>query len=128
MHTHRFIAMAAPSSRRPHVQLTLLLVLAAAATTTRAASAVDIVGIPPAAASVFGAAKQQGTFACLTDKKKVIPFDKVRRSWVEYLCRWVGACRVFWVPMGGRSVRAWKSARARVLWGRMCMCCLFYVM
>jgi len=78
MYTHRLIAMAAPSSRRPHVQVTLLLLLAAAATTTTAAaSAVDIVGIPPASASVFGAFKQQGKFACLTDKKKVIPFDKV---------------------------------------------------
>jgi hypothetical protein len=54
--------------------------LAAAATTTRAASAVDILGLPPAAASVFGAAKQQGKFACLTDKKKVISFDKVRQD------------------------------------------------
>jgi len=72
--------MAAPS-RRTHVQLrTLFLMLAAAATTTRAASAVDILGLPPAAASVFGAAKQQGKFACLTDKKKVISFDKVRQD------------------------------------------------
>lgn len=73
--------MAAPS-RRPCFQLALLLVLTAAATTTTtAASAEDILaGIPPAAASVFGTAKQQGKFACLTDKKKVIPFDKVRHD------------------------------------------------
>jgi len=62
---------------RPCFQTMLLLALAAATATRAASSAVDTLGIPPAAASVFGIAKQQGKFTCLTDKNKVISFDKV---------------------------------------------------
>jgi|EP00624_Nannochloropsis_granulata_P002905 hypothetical protein len=64
--------------RKPCFQPMLLLALAAATATRAASSAVDTLGIPPAAASVFGTAKQQGKFTCLTDTTKVISFDKVR--------------------------------------------------
>ncbi|KAM3577878.1 hypothetical protein VYU27_000419 [Nannochloropsis oceanica] len=61
----------------------LLLALAAATATRAASSAVDTLGIPPAAASVFGIAKQQGKFTCLTDKNKVISFDKVNDNFCD---------------------------------------------